>query len=94
MTLQRLTRFWLITTLVLLLSARLAQAGIAHLDCRYPMVFQGAPFGKVTERVPLVACTDSAPKTTPEPARNKKIRVRFRMGSSLSEGSIGRPRVT
>jgi hypothetical protein len=42
MTLQRLTRFWLITTLVLLLSARLAQAGIAHLDCRYPMVFQGA----------------------------------------------------
>jgi hypothetical protein len=42
MTLQRSTRSWFVTMLVLLLSARLAQAGAVHLDCRHPVVFQGA----------------------------------------------------
>src|ERR1035437_2084085 len=39
---QGSARTWIVTVLMFLLSARLAQAGMAHLDCRFPMVFGGA----------------------------------------------------
>src|ERR1017187_332778 len=39
---QGSTRTWIVTVFMFLLSARLAQAGMAHLDCRFPMVFGGA----------------------------------------------------
>jgi hypothetical protein len=39
---QKAARARFVTLLVCLLSARLAHAGMAHLDCRYPMVFPGA----------------------------------------------------
>lgn len=39
---QGSARAWIVTVLMFIMSARLAQAGMAHLDCRFPMVFGGA----------------------------------------------------
>lgn len=42
MSLRRSVQAGFVAMPLFLLSASLAQAGIAHLDCRYPMVFRGA----------------------------------------------------
>jgi hypothetical protein len=42
MPLHNFVRTWFVAMHLFLMSAGLAQAGMPHLDCRYPMVFQGA----------------------------------------------------
>jgi len=83
---QKNARVHYVTMLVFLLSARLAQAGIAHLDCRYPMVFPGAAVNVVV--LPYVYAGDNHSLTNVGNRLSLLIKLEV-LSHILDYGSVG-----
>ena len=80
------TRAWIVTGLLFLMSTHLAQAGMAHLDCRFPMVFGGAAVNVVV--LPYTYAGDSHSLT--DTGKRLSLLVKLDVLSHILEyGSVG-----
>src|ERR1017187_5473869 len=83
---QGSTRTWIVTVFMFLTSARLAQAGMAHLDCRFPMGFGGAAVNVVV--LPYTYTGDS--RNLADTGNRRSLLVKLDVLSHILEyGSVG-----